>query len=83
MYNGVPTIIRVWDDKAGIEYVAGATYSIENRMYGFGLLSAISLLTASIAIPTVGEWGLIVMGLLFLITGTLVMRRQLAPARAS
>ncbi|MCP4710632.1 MAG: IPTL-CTERM sorting domain-containing protein [Planctomycetes bacterium] len=73
---GETIIIRIWDNSEGVEYIATATYSTGDGTYGFGVFSVISLLTTSAPIPTVGEWGMIVMGLLLLIAGTLVMRRR-------
>ncbi len=72
--HGNPISFRVWDDSEGFEMPAQPTYV--GGVGTFGGFSVISMLAVS-SIPTVSEWGLIVMTLLFLVSGTLILRRRL------
>ncbi|MCP4710908.1 MAG: IPTL-CTERM sorting domain-containing protein [Planctomycetes bacterium] len=85
--DGNPIILRVWDSETGIIYDATLTFDATlpgagDGTYGSVGFAYVSSIVTAAAIPTVGEWGLIVMSLLFLISGTLVMRWQKATAPA-
>ncbi len=75
---GDAIIIRVWDASESIEYTDIGTvfYAVGNGFYGFTPYTYIALISPAIGIPTVGQWGLIILTLSMLIGGTLVMRRR-------
>ena len=82
---GDPIIVRVWDNSMSQEYVAIVAFAQGDGTYGSGLYSVVSTLTTTAAIPTVGEWGMIFLGLTMLVTGAWFLRTrkgQTAPTMA-
>ncbi len=74
-FASTDTYLRINDD-----YPSGA-YSYSGNVNGTQI--NVNTLTESTysSIPTISEWGMIVMTLLLLITGTLILRRQLSFAK--
>ncbi|MCP4712191.1 MAG: IPTL-CTERM sorting domain-containing protein, partial [Planctomycetes bacterium] len=81
---GEPIIFRIWDSSENVEFMGIFTIVGGNGDGNFGTLPFTMVdLQNGAFIPTISEWGMIIMSLLLLITGTLVLRRRrLALAKA-
>ncbi|OQY26451.1 MAG: hypothetical protein B6244_13550 [Candidatus Cloacimonetes bacterium 4572_55] len=78
--TGNPISFRVWDASLGIEAPAQPTFVNGNGTFN-GSGAAISALGVA-SIPTVGEWGMIILALLTLGVGAIMIRRgAMVPAR--
>jgi len=71
--DGDPIIIRIWDNSMNMEYVAIVDF-LQGGTYGDGAETVISTFTTTAPIPTVGEWGMIFLGLTILVVGNYELR---------